>query len=306
MSKELDKINFLIAATAEEVRDADFAQWDTSVRPDNSTGMRGFTGDPEMAVGSVTGYRWWNMGLGAFKGLTGAYGGSWAPEEEVYEAECRRSGRWGATYGLDGHHPVPDPDCGCGFWAYWRPESNNSFGGSYTFAVVQGVLEGFGMVLIGDKGFRAGKARLKGLAIDTDELRRTLTRQRKPFANSEYGAQATFNAITGRTYSRGENLPEDLVTCAVAELETALEELYPSAKVFSSTSTMQTYFGYDKNYGYASARNPDVKDMGKEWLADALIRLQSLAWEVTSLFHCAKLGEVKQSIDLVKAILSEF
>lgn len=50
--------------------------------------------------------------------------------------------------------------CACGFYAYW--DGSNTFSKSDT---VTGIIEGYGEVLAGDKGFRSSKARIIGLAL---------------------------------------------------------------------------------------------------------------------------------------------
>lgn len=68
----------------------------------------------------------------------------------------------------DNPHPVPGPNgqCGCGFWAYWTPQHANSvFSPSRP---VMGLVEGYGKTRIGDRGFRAEKARIIAVCVMFD------------------------------------------------------------------------------------------------------------------------------------------
>jgi hypothetical protein len=70
-------------------------------------------------------------------------------------ADCHAVRMW-----LRHPHQVPGPngECGCGFWAYWTPEQAGSV---YRPArPVLGVIEAYGRTRIGEKGFRAEKARI--------------------------------------------------------------------------------------------------------------------------------------------------
>lgn len=69
-----------------------------------------------------------------------------------------------------GAHTVPsdhrfDPDCQCGFWAYDEA-------GFKPHGVVIGVIEGYGKVTVGTKGFRAEKARIAALCENDAEGKR--------------------------------------------------------------------------------------------------------------------------------------
>lgn len=313
---ELEKLEFLLNTPVETLKRFNFDLW--KVNPDNSSGMKGFTGEPELAIGSVQGYRWWKMYLHKQEALTGAYGGTWTPGKDVYEAGCSAT-----RFSVGGSHTVPDPNCGCGYWCYWKPDSVESvMGADKVGAFFQGVVEGFGVVLIGDKGFRCAKAKLKGLALDTDNLRKQMNESRNsrmvrtPWGKVDFqteGAAETHAAITGRTYRDNTPVPEDLITAAAAEIENNLEELYPQAKVFSSLSTMHTYFGLDKNYGYASSRNAALMTLGKEGLNDALIKLAVVYCSLDDLHahrymysgYSGAMTEIKRMRGLLQEILSE-
>jgi hypothetical protein len=61
---------------------------------------------------------------------------------------------------------VPVEECACGFWAYWEDASAAVLSQSARQAV--GIMEGWGKILIGDRGFRAQYARIVALHLPTD------------------------------------------------------------------------------------------------------------------------------------------
>lgn len=181
----------------------------------------------DMAVGTVRGYRWWNVHMffvrrgsvydrytgvsfrnemgqpGSFghnpmnpspwvpcydrSSVTGMHGGTWkrdwavkdgwhtavCPSETVHKSALL------ARIGHPGKHAVPDPECGCGFWAYWNRLSSTDFAShpwvayernyGYTVTVpLAGVVEGSGRTIIGERGFRAERVRITDLAMSLD------------------------------------------------------------------------------------------------------------------------------------------
>lgn len=170
----------------------------------SKTGMQGFDGaEPAFAVGSVAGARWWDLSTGAdgIPWLTGVQG-AWGPGEN--SARCNASRK----------HPVPDEDCGCGFWAYWTvPAAPNPHG--FRVAVL-GVIEGYGSTLIGERGFRCATARIVGLHVAGNTARLLAPPPPRhwgaPRASLHTeGARRTFAALTGRQYQpepRHEPEPE--------------------------------------------------------------------------------------------------
>lgn len=119
----------------------------------------GNRGVMDFAPGSVFGLRWWALDPEPTgePTLHGMYG-PWNPGENV--AKCRHD--------LPVHpgQPAPAESCSCGLFAYWTPHPSPL--SALRPVHVMGVIEGYGRALIGDKGFRAEKARIRGLSISPD------------------------------------------------------------------------------------------------------------------------------------------
>jgi hypothetical protein len=139
----------------------------------------GFDEDRELSLvpGSVAGLRWWGLQLEADEdvSLRGAFGCLWTSEDGGGErvARCHRrlrvlpfpqprlTTRTTPEDRLRVPHAVPARDCGCGFWAYWDAERSST----WEAQEVGGVIEGYGRVLLGTRGFRSERARLRGLYL---------------------------------------------------------------------------------------------------------------------------------------------
>lgn len=170
----------------------------------------GFSGSEfGFAAGSVFGIRRWWLGV------DGVLNGVYAPwKAGVNEAACMKfrevsfparyfgaTVRWAVCDGEE--HLAPDEDCNCGFWAYWNPDGGGQpqFS-SNPFAVhVAGVVEGFGRMLQGEKGFRCSRARIAGVSV-----------LRGPY----YTASATHGFEMGGY----RDLPSDLLAGYRAQIET--------------------------------------------------------------------------------------
>lgn len=91
---------------------------------------------------------------------TGKYpwetGGFGFPEDPTQPAELLP---WYESDGCDGL----DPKCACGFYAYHS--GRNSYGVSGPGLRVDGVIEGYGKVILGPAGYRAQKARVVALML---------------------------------------------------------------------------------------------------------------------------------------------
>lgn len=163
------------------------------------SGMQGFSeaGDWDFAAGSVKGYREWHLkfnrsAFGDWKPSTtliGHWGGEWQGSA-WQEAECRMGDfsamRW-TYYGdmppVHGPEGIPADLCGCGFWAYWERDGKHAESAPFIFPFtsaldwdydpfhcwckfsVRGVGEGAGRTIIGEKGFRSQKMRIKAVAL---------------------------------------------------------------------------------------------------------------------------------------------
>jgi hypothetical protein len=130
--------------------------------------------DTRLALGSIRGYRWWRVGPGPY--LSSPWRGSERWDPVASSARCLPRRRLlGTTF----PHPdgVPEPSCACGFYgihdvpdrfegrrwfatASWRFDAEIS-GGAH--GLVFGVVEGFGRVVVGEIGWRAGNARVNAL-----------------------------------------------------------------------------------------------------------------------------------------------
>ena len=114
-------------------------------------------GGPDLALGSVSGYRWWAVdgSLARSQVLRGMHA-AWTPGENT--ARCLA----GHRFHLDS--TVPDSACYCGFYAWWHPQDQiPPVPALYVPAF--GVVQGYGRVLIGTKGFRCAKARILALHL---------------------------------------------------------------------------------------------------------------------------------------------
>lgn len=170
-----------VASTADEYYKGLFAsRQDTISRKSvTSTGMKGFQeeatpADWDLALGSVQGFRKWQVNLNGAEG-EGAVVGSYS-KDLLNHTMLDDGRRVGTCHAGGSNHPkeeVPaDTGCGCGWWAYWSPEEarkhNGSSGdGKSTFSVTVGV-EGTGRVVIGQKGFRSQYIRITGIAPDQE------------------------------------------------------------------------------------------------------------------------------------------
>ena len=185
--------------------------------------MEGFQekGEPEawdMALGTVRGYRWWNVCMyfvvqgsmyDRYTGssfdfrrefwhspwqpnyrrscVTGMHGGAWSlgllNKSRWHEARCEANAAVAhLNSGIPAKlpsHPVPDPDCACGFWAYWDELTTENFNNTpfarydrdYGYSVsvpLGGRVEGAGRTIIGEKGFRSERVRITDLAMAID------------------------------------------------------------------------------------------------------------------------------------------
>lgn len=111
-------------------------------------GFKGKSVDIDFAVGSILGTRSFLVARnGEVSGV--AYSMfRYTPGENV--ATCVKNNT------LARHPDHPMSDCEHGFWAYFNGKNEFSVPGT-----ISGLIEGYGEVIIGDKGFRASKARIR-------------------------------------------------------------------------------------------------------------------------------------------------
>ncbi|MGH3089897.1 MAG: hypothetical protein ACRDSJ_21665 [Rubrobacteraceae bacterium] len=74
-------------------------------------------------------------------------------------AECLRL-KFNPNFSPEGHDEVPEPGCGCGFYAYGRRDDSNS---ETTVQMVGGVVAGWGNLELHERGFKCGIARILAL-----------------------------------------------------------------------------------------------------------------------------------------------
>lgn len=172
-------------------------------------GPRGYGGNPSLGMLSPDSFRGryvnmytsmefgrddsaWNV-IRAFAKIQGMHCGEWrrqyADVNGRYRAACTPHSFLSFTphsflsftpgTGVPYTHlsAVPDPECSCGFWAYWDglPVSDFDcslpalrFSKSLGYALtlpVGGVIEGSGHTIIGEKGFRCEYAKITDLAV---------------------------------------------------------------------------------------------------------------------------------------------
>lgn len=131
-----------------------------------------------LTVGSVFGQRSWVIDrLGRLSSVVHD-GTPWRPG--VNEAKCGATAAWTIRRALE--HNLISPDsaeallnidpsrgnhlagCACGFYAYFAKQ-HNAYADTLKGISVEGVIEGFGKTVLGDKGFRAEKARIVALTL---------------------------------------------------------------------------------------------------------------------------------------------
>lgn len=227
-----------------------------------ATGMTGFgeqgSADFDLAVGTVHGLRQWNLVTPQFsedparaelhwntKPMTGATGRfDWMPG--VNEARCNNDAS---------HSPPVDADdlgaaCGCGFWAYWDIAALAA-GGAMSLSLssyvpITGVIEGSGRVLIGERGFRAQKARIVALAPAFsvqayapenygDAWGRNMPRSRMI---SDGPAQRPDSEYARQAAEREQQDAQLRADAWMAVIQGRLEQMYPGTEVYATLKGM--------------------------------------------------------------------
>lgn len=195
-------------------------------------GIGGFDDhDVDFAVGSLFGVRCWEIVPGAHQGvllLKGQHGGVWTDGENVavcpaghekppYKRPVRGApGCTCAALTADraedaiaarrGYHAwgCDTKECDCGFWGYWTVEAAPNFNPA---RCVLGVIEGYGRVVRGPKGFRCAKARIVAVHLAMRVLD-----------------------------DRGYDHPDSAMVLSAAEM--ALAESYPSVPAYATVPGM--------------------------------------------------------------------
>lgn len=134
-----------------------------------------FTGF-DFVVGSVSGQRTWKVDTNGR--LRGVVHDEVPWEPGVNQALCAQSSFGWKPAPLTGYfqpgvtYVTPTEEdhiagCLCGFYAYFSGQHNRYVDCAWTWGVpvLSGVVEGFGLTVLGTKGFRASKARVTALCI---------------------------------------------------------------------------------------------------------------------------------------------
>ena len=190
-------------------------------------GMDGFSSrEFEPAAGVVTGVRWWGLPAPDLTRNPADAERHW-PRSWLHGARAGWPAGTDEAVCLQGFtHPVPEDDCGDGFWAYWTVQPY-SMGSSLP---VLGVIEGSGRVLIGELGFRCQRARIVALHLDS------LVPANPPAWQYRY--------LSGGLYMVEElPAPEPLFSppwldAWRAVISDRLGQLYPDAKVYENRDTL--------------------------------------------------------------------
>ncbi|HEU0101028.1 MAG TPA: hypothetical protein VFR07_01765 [Mycobacteriales bacterium] len=108
------------------------------------------TGPPPLPLvpGELRGYRQFLLLQDGLYPVVHWAAGRWEPGRQV--ARCSAGG----------DHDVPARDCACGFYGWYDPSGTT---GSYGGATA--VIAASGRIVLGDRGFRAGRARVEAVAL---------------------------------------------------------------------------------------------------------------------------------------------
>jgi hypothetical protein len=204
--------------------------------------------DPGFDLKPVRGLRQWTLKSPDFRGdphdadlgtwprapLVGATGYAWP--DSVLEAQC----------GNGRSHQVPtEADngnrCGCGFWGYWgmmELANGGMFASSTSGLPVLGVIEGYGRVLLGEKGFRSQKAKIIALApafsvqaeVTPRFPGRTYQQTYDPYLDfaREHKSEEEEAQVKERAQQHAD--------AWMAVIQDRLGQLYPGARVFATAA----------------------------------------------------------------------
>lgn len=159
--------------------------------------MSDFSGIP-FAAGTITGLRAW--GIDDYGRLVGGYGQVWRPGENV--AECPK--------GCEGIEEA----CTCGFYAYHSVNSD--------YGHAEGVIEGYGVVVVGSKGFRCAKARIVGVRIRDDAKHRVKVARNYPDLNIVQRKRDLYDLLRYEGQPTPETMGDDFWTMDTKPLQAPL------------------------------------------------------------------------------------
>jgi len=123
----------------------------------------------DLVAGVLRGYRTWHIDAGGLPRRPGTLPltsitrqhVAWPPE---LRAECTRAEGDIASGERRGHR-APDARCACGIYAWYRPDDAAEYA-----AEVFGVVDAAGVVLMGTRGFRAERARIRAVVTRNRRL----------------------------------------------------------------------------------------------------------------------------------------
>lgn len=132
-------------------------------------------------------------------------------------------------------------DCSCGYWAYTDMDMRSPFLNiDYMPTLVLGVIEGYGRVTVGSKGFRCQKAKIRGLVLpdlseekDWNEMGFwEKNRHRKTCLASAHSYEEAI--------SHPPPFPELRWTCSLrrSRQDARVREQYPNVQHFQTVSQM--------------------------------------------------------------------
>lgn len=233
-------------------------------------GAAGFDDSRRLVLGSVYGVRQW--GRTDDGRLTGAHSLTWADGENIAECGHPHEVPWSArtddvrkleaqrdlllaemnalqdeardkAYEMDRfrvlaekHRQLSDElsagalaDCACGFWAYWRFDPHEFHLGEKP---VVGIIEGYGKMITGTRGFRCGKARIVALHCAYEYVREIPPEDRPVIPQAK--ERGGWHSVFATDYE--QNTPGAIAR--LAEDETELQANYPSARVYATLDAM--------------------------------------------------------------------
>jgi hypothetical protein len=118
------------------------------------------------AIAPIVGYRTWAMGLGQLWSAHGPGRVRW-PRTEPLLATCLKHGALSCfNRRLPAHH-APDQLCTCGIYGVFAPWDLEVSEPRDPWTLVIGRVEGWGRVVLGEKGFRVELARPVELFVET-------------------------------------------------------------------------------------------------------------------------------------------